>query len=87
MTDHDRDSGQVEAGQRRSAALVLAGIIIIAVTIFIAQNTEEIGFDFLTFTFTMPLWLMMVLMLVAGALIGQVVMYVRRRRKQADRPT
>jgi uncharacterized integral membrane protein len=57
-----------------------------ALVIFIIQNREDVGFDFLWWSFTWPLWLYTILIAVFGALlwIGLGVMR-RRRRRQARR--
>jgi uncharacterized integral membrane protein len=79
--DSVRDVGD---GTRASAGLIIAGLIVIAVAIFVAQNTESIEFEFLVFTFSMPLWLVLVIVFALGAVVGQGVMWLRRRRKRRD---
>ena len=54
--------------------------------IFIIQNTEDVEFDFLWFSFTWPLWLYTVVVAVFGALVWLGVGVLRRhRRRQARR--
>lgn len=84
MADQDRFE-TVDGQQKAPVALIIAGVIVIAIAIFVAQNTEEIGFDFLMFTFNAPLWLVLVIVFALGALAGQGFVWVRRRRKRRDR--
>ena len=59
----------------------LSGIAVLV--IFIAQNTEDVRFDFLWLNFTWPLWLYTIVTAVFGALVwfGLGVMRRHRRRK------
>lgn len=59
------------------ALITLVGIL------FVFQNTESIGFNFLWFEFRTPLWIM----LLASMAIGAVVSYgvARRRRWRKER--
>lgn len=84
MTDNEYAAVEEESGSRQSAGLVVAGIIIIAVAIFIAQNAEDVPIKFLFFEGSVPLWLIIVVTLVLGAILGQVFLYLRRRRKRKE---
>lgn len=84
MTDNEYGVVEEESGSRQSAGLVVAGIIIIAVAIFIAQNAEDVPIKFLFFEGSVPLWLIIVVTLVLGAILGQVFLYLRRRRKRKE---
>lgn len=81
MADKDRFE-TVDEQQRAPVALIVAGVIVVAIAIFVAQNTEDIQFEFLVFNFTAPLWLVLVIVFALGALAGQGLMWVRRRRKR-----
>jgi uncharacterized integral membrane protein len=76
--------GRAGEGTKASAGLVIAGLIVIAVAIFVAQNTESIDFEFLVFNFSMPLWLVLVIVFALGAVVGQGAMWLRRRRRRKD---
>jgi uncharacterized integral membrane protein len=61
------------------ASLAGVGVLLI----FIVQNTEDVRFDFLTFSFTWPLWLYTIVTALFGALVwfGLGVMRRQRRRR------
>jgi len=84
LTDNEHGAVEEESGARQSAWLVIAGIIVIAVAIFIAQNAEDVPIQFLFFEGSVPLWLIIVTALVLGAILGQVFFYLRRRRKRKE---
>ncbi len=53
--------------------------------IFIIQNTEDVDFDFLWFSFTWPLWLYTVVVAVFGALVWLGLGVLRRHRRRQQR--
>jgi uncharacterized integral membrane protein len=75
---------QQQDGGRRFGAGAIASLAGVAVlVIFIVQNTEKVKIDFLWMSFTWPLWLYTIVVAVFGALVwfGLGVMRRRRRRK------
>jgi uncharacterized integral membrane protein len=62
------------------ASLTGVGVLLI----FIVQNTEDVKFDFLFLSFTWPLWLYTIVVALFGALVwfGLGVMRRHRRRKE-----
>lgn len=79
MSDHDAVE-HTEEGRRVPIALIVVGVLVVAAAIFVAQNTDEVGFEFLGFDFGAPLWLMLVAVFLLGAVAGQAAMWYRRRR-------
>jgi uncharacterized integral membrane protein len=82
--------GEAKPGGRGlggGAIASLSGLVILL--LFIVQNTENVRFHFLWFSFTWPLWLYTLVVAVFGALVwfGLGVMRRHRRRKErrADR--
>jgi uncharacterized integral membrane protein len=80
----------VQNAPRAKAGLTAGAIASIgggaALLIFIIQNTEDVNFDFLWFSFTWPLWLYTIVVAVFGALIWLGLGVLRRhRRRQARR--
>jgi uncharacterized integral membrane protein len=81
VTDNERDV-DANAGKKQSAGLVIAGIIVIAIAIFVAQNAEDVPVQFLFLNGEVPLWVIIIVSLVLGAILWQVALYMRRRQKR-----
>lgn len=62
------------------ASLTGVGVLLI----FVVQNTDDVRFDFLVFSFTWPLWLYTIVTALFGALVwfGLGVMRRHTRRKE-----
>jgi uncharacterized integral membrane protein len=76
--------GEVKPGGRRLGGGAIASLSGVAVlVIFIIQNTQDVKFHFLFLSFTWPLWLYTIVVALFGALIwfGLGVMRRHRRRK------
>jgi uncharacterized integral membrane protein len=79
-------AGPSEGGRSwLSGRLVVIALIVAAVLLVVFQNTEDVTLSFLTFDFTMPLWLVLVIFLVLGAVLGQVFEAIRARRRRRRR--
>lgn len=84
-TEHTDKGPIVEpmnSGIQVSTRMIVAGITLIVAVIFIMQNTDEVPIELLWFDIEWPLWLVMTVMLIAGALIGQGIVYARARNKK-----
>ena len=53
--------------------------------IFIIQNREDVGFDFLWWSFTWPLWLYTIVTAVFGAVVWLGLGILRRHRRRKAR--
>jgi uncharacterized integral membrane protein len=53
--------------------------------IFMIQNTEDVTLDFLVWSFTWPLWLLVLVSALAGALIWLGLGVIRRHRRRVAR--
>ena len=77
-------SGSGSGGSKLSGGVIasLSGVAVLF--IFIVQNTEDVKFDFLFLSFTWPLWLYTIVVALFGALVwfGLGVMRRHRRRKE-----
>ena len=73
---------QASASNRRVAGLVLAGVIVIAAVVFILQNTEEAPVQFLFFSREVPVYIVIVISMVLGALLTLIALWLRRRSKR-----
>ena len=69
------------------AIATLSGVGVLLV--FVVQNTQDVRFHFLFLTFTWPMWLYTIVVAVFGALVwfglGVVRRHRRRRARRADR--
>jgi uncharacterized integral membrane protein len=83
MGDNDRVE-RMDGESKTPVGLIVAGVAVVIMAIFVAQNTEDVLFEFLWFNFTIPLWLVLVGVFVLGAIVGQAAMWWRRRRRRAD---
>jgi uncharacterized integral membrane protein len=63
------------------AALSGGGVLLI----FILQNTEDVRFHFLVFSFTWPLWFYTIVVALFGALLWFGLGVVRRHRRRKNR--
>jgi uncharacterized integral membrane protein len=72
-----------QGGQRGAAIASIAGGAVLV--IFIAQNTEDVKFDFLWFNFTWPLWLYTLVVALFGAVAWIGLGVLRRHRRRAAR--
>jgi uncharacterized integral membrane protein len=84
VSDNDRGFGDVDSSAKAPLGLALAGLIVVGVAIFVAQNTEDVEFEFLWFNFVWPLWLVLVIVFVLGGLTGQGLLWLRRRRNRRN---
>jgi uncharacterized integral membrane protein len=82
VADNDRNITDVGGSSKAPIGMVVAGLIVIGVAIFVAQNTEDIEFEFLWLNFSMPLWLVLVIVFLLGAVVGQSLLWLRRRRRR-----
>ena len=63
------------------ASLTGVGVLFI----FIVQNTEDVNFDFLFLSFTWPLWLYTIVVALFGALVWFGLGVMRRHRRRQER--
>ena len=56
-----------------------------ALGIFMVQNTEDVTVDFLAWSFTWPLWLLILVSAAIGALVWLGLGVLRRHRRRKDR--
>ena len=69
----------VQRGRRRmSPRQILVLVIVVLAALFIVLNRDPVQIRFFTLTVTASLWLLLVVMLVLGAIVG--VLVGRRRR-------
>jgi uncharacterized integral membrane protein len=77
-------SGEGDRRKLGGGAIASLGGLAVLV-IFIVQNREDVGFDFLWFSFTWPLWLYTLVTAVFGALVWLGLGVLRRHRRRKGR--
>jgi uncharacterized integral membrane protein len=81
----DGTSGAADAQRRRLGGGAIASLTGVGLlVVFMVQNTENVTLDFLVWSFTWPLWLLILVTALVGAVvwIGLGVMRRHRRRKE-----
>lgn len=76
--------GQGKPQRQGMGKLIALGVVAVLIVIYIVQNTEDVAVKFLFWSFTWPAWLMLILMLVIGFLVGMATSAVLRRRKKRE---
>ena len=64
--------------------LIIAGFALLAAVLFIVQNNNRVRTEFLVFNFRPRLWVVIVVSVLLGALLGQAVGLLRRRVRKKD---
>ena len=71
-------------GKKRSIppGMVLAVLLVVALIFFVVQNGDQVAFEWLIFDMKGPLWVVILVAAVAGAVVNEVIGFVRRRRRR-----
>ena len=78
----DRSARQDGSDKSRvSSGLVGMLVLAAALVVFILQNTQDVKVDWLFFDGTLPLWLLLLVTAIAGALLAEVAGWLLRRRR------
>ncbi len=78
----DRSASQDKTDKSRVSAGLVGMLVLAAVLlIFIFQNTQDVKVDWLIFDATSPLWLLLLVTAIAGALLAEVAGWLLRRRR------
>lgn len=64
--------------------LIIAGLALLAAVLFVVQNNNRVRTEFLFFSFRPRLWVVIVVSVLLGALLGQAVGLLRRRSRKKD---
>ena len=83
-------TGRDETGPVKRSGLgievVLFAIVALAIGAFIGQNTNKVKIDWTFLHFSAPLWLVILIVLIIGALLDRLaVVIARHRRNRRDR--
>ena len=63
------------------AGLIVAGVLLVAILIFILQNSEHAKVTWLFADGDAPVWVVILTSAVGGALVERIITYVVRRRR------
>ena len=82
-------SGRDDAGPAKRSGMgvevVLFGIVALAIGAFIGQNTTKFKIDWTFLHFSAPLWIIILVVLIIGALLDRLAtVIVRHRRNRRD---
>jgi uncharacterized integral membrane protein len=64
---------------------VIAGLIVAAILAFIVQNRGSVKLTWLFWSFSWPLWLLLVVTIGLSLIAGQIMLMVRRHRRRVAR--
>jgi uncharacterized integral membrane protein len=73
------------SGTRLGAGAIASIGGVALLVIFIVQNTEDVRLDFLFWDFTWPVWLLVIVSAVLGALVWLGLGILRRHRRRHER--
>jgi uncharacterized integral membrane protein len=83
LSPEDRDAAKERGLLGGGAIAALGGLGLLVV--FMIQNTEDVTVNFLFFEFTWPLWLIVLVSALVGALVWFGLGVVRRHRRRKER--
>jgi uncharacterized integral membrane protein len=78
-------TGSEAQGRRLTGGAIASLVGVGLLVVFMVQNTESVQLDFLTWSFTWPLWLLTMASAVLGALVWFGVGVMRRHRRRKER--
>jgi len=82
VADEESTSTSTTASRRISVGVIGPAVLAVALVVFIVQNTGSAEITWLVFEQEAPLWVVIVVAVVVGAVLTEVAgWFVRRRRK------
>ncbi len=79
------ESDQRKDGRRLGGGAIATGVGVAALVVFMLQNTEDAKVKFLAWDFTWPVWLIVLVSAVLGALVWLGLGVLRRHRRRKER--
>ena len=86
MSTPQQPQVQVRRASERAGygRLIALAVVVVILLVFVFQNPEKVRFTLLFFHFTWPAWLMLIVTIVLGFLVGLVTGALLRRRKRRE---
>ncbi len=81
----ENGSGAKSEKRRIGGGAIASLVGLASLVIFMFQNTDDVRLDFLFWHFTWPLWLVVMLSAVLGAMVWLGVGVIRRHRRRKER--
>ncbi|RNL62087.1 LapA family protein [Nocardioides marmoriginsengisoli] len=78
----ERTPKVTEEARGVSPKLIFGGVIAVLALILVFQNTRDSRVDALFWTWTMPLWIWLLVLFAAGLLVGSIFPWLRPRKKK-----
>lgn len=84
MNEEPRPAEVKSEGRKFSVRPGLVAVVLVAVALifFVVQNNDDVAFSWLIFDMTGPLWIVIVVAAIAGAVLSEVLGWVRRRHRR-----
>jgi uncharacterized integral membrane protein len=79
---NDDTGSAVEEIRKGRGGIVIAAIVAVALIVFVSQNTDDTKVTWLFFDGTAPLWIVIIVAAVAGAVLAEILGVVWRRRRR-----
>jgi uncharacterized integral membrane protein len=78
--------GKMQGQASKFGGGAIASVIgLVLLLVFVLQNSKHVAVDFLFWTFTWPLWFLIIVAALLGALVWFGAGVVRRHRRRAER--
>jgi uncharacterized integral membrane protein len=85
MVQHNEDSGSERQGARLGGGAIATIGGVGALGVFTIQNTDDVTVQFLVWEFTWPVWLLVIVAALFGALVWFGLGVLRRHRRRVER--
>ncbi len=73
---------RTEPERRSRAGLLALVLVVVALVVFVVQNTADVEVTWLVFDASAPLWFVIVVSAVAGALLSEIAAFAVRRSRR-----
>ena len=81
MTD-GKPSNVHDSNDKIGFGMIVSAVILVALVVFVIQNLDEVEVEFLFLSVSFPLWLVAVIFLALGVVLGWIWRWMSRRRKR-----